>query len=191
MTTCPKCQAELEETARFCPHCGSPVAQSAAGGAGERPLVRLRDALLVVGFVAVAAAGIWIAYVAGNPMRYAEHLTITVEGVEKKVRKVRIYYRDEEVEREVVEVRGTVENAGSRNITELTATVSLRNPQGQVVGSCEEPLSTSAREEPYWYSISASFPAHAVTRFIVDVEPLTDDWVAEKTTVTITDLDFD
>ncbi len=198
MTACPKCKAELADGARFCPQCGTALAPATRGPQEEparpteRPsLFRGRDALVVAGIVALAAAGIWIAYVAGDSMRYAKHVVVTVAGVEKKVRKVRTYYEGKKEEREVVEVSGTVDNRGDRTIGQLTALVSLRNAKGEVVGSCEQPLSTSATEEPYWYRRGGNFPAHAVTRFIVDVSPVSDDWVAEKTEVTITELDLD
>jgi hypothetical protein len=197
MTTCPKCHAELTEEMLFCPECGKAVAPRAAGpeaGAQQptrrHPLLRARDALLITGLVVLAAAGIWIAYVAGDPMRYIKHVAITVDGAENKVRKVRSYWRDEVEEREVVEVRGTVNNRGNRAIRELTALVSLKNAEGEVVGSCERPLSTSAVEEPYWHRNGGSFPAGATTRFVLDVYPVSNDWVAEKTQVIITDLDL-
>jgi hypothetical protein len=123
-------------------------------------------------------------------MRYAKYVTIKVEGVQKAVRTVR--YGDRKEERRVVEVRGTVDNRGSRNIKELTASVALKNATGEVVGSCERPLATSVSEEPYyWHLTGGNFPAHAVTHFIVDVDSLADDWVAEKTVVSITDLKLD
>lgn len=195
MTACPKCKAELADGARFCPRCGNPVTQNGTGPQAKpvqrTALFRGRDVLLVAGLVALAAAGIWIAYVAGDSMRYAKHVVITVAGVEKKVKKVRTYYEGKKEEREVVEVSGTVDNRGDRTISQLTALVSLRNAKGEVVGSCEQPLSTSATEEPYSYRGGGIFPAHAVTRFIVDVSPVSDDWVPEKTEVTITELDLD
>ena len=180
---------------RFCPQCGSPVAGGQTAPQAATPLRSAlftgRDALVVAALVVLAAAGIWIAYVAGNAMRYAKHVVITVDGAEKKVRKVRDYWREEMTEREVVEVRGSVGNRGDRTISELTALVSLRNAKGEVVGSYEGPLSTSAGEEPYWERGRGSFPARATTRFVVDLSPVSDDWVPEKTEVTITDLDLD
>jgi len=207
VSTCAKCQAELSGGARFCARCGSPVAASdrealtqteppATGARGPGPATRLpplfglREALLIVALVASAAAGIWVAYVAGDPMRYAKYVTIKVEGVQKAVRTVR--YGDRKEERRVVEVRGTVDNRGSRNIKELTASVALKNAKGEVVGSCERPLATSVSEEPYyWHASGGNFPAHAVTHFVVDVHSFADDWVAEKTIVSITDLKLD
>jgi len=207
VSTCAKCQAELSEGARFCAHCGSPVAASdreaqtqteppATGASGPGPatglppLFGLREALLIVGLVVLAGAGIWVAYVAGNPMRYAKHVTIKVEGVQKAVRTVR--WTGSKEEHHVVEVRGTVDNRGSRDIKELRASVALKNAKGEVVGSCDRPLATSVSEEPYyWHSTGGNFPAHAVTHFIADVDSLADDWVPEKTVITITDLKLD
>jgi hypothetical protein len=163
--------------------------QRAGRGRGGAALVGVREALLVAGLVVLAGAGIWVAYVAGNPMRYVKYVTIKVEGVQKAVRTVRYYDRKEE--RQVVEVRGTVDNRGSRNVKQLTTSVALKNAKGEVVGSCERPLATSVSEEPYYRSVGGNFPAHTVTHFIVDVDSLSDDWVLEKTAITITDLKLD
>jgi len=205
VSACAKCQAEVGEGARFCPRCGSPVAAldpeapsgrepvaatgKEAGRRGGPALFGVREALLVAGLVVLAGAGIWVAYVAGNPMRYVKYVTIKVEGVQKAVRTVRYYDRKEE--RQVVEVRGTVDNRGSRNVKQLTTSVALKNAKGEVVGSCERPLATSVSEEPYWEAGGGNFPAHTVTHFIVDVDSLSDDWVLEKTAITITDLKLD
>jgi hypothetical protein len=196
MSTCGKCQAELTEEARFCPRCGSPVGERVGGSKQEAgqprkpaPLFGRREGLLLAGLVAVAAAGIWIAYVVGNQMRYAKYVAITVEGVRKAVRTVR--FGDTKEERQVVEVRGTVDNRGSRNIKELTASVALKNAKGEVIGSCERSLATSVSEESYYWQGGGNFPAHTVTHFVVDVDSLSDDWVLEKTAITITDLKLD
>jgi hypothetical protein len=177
------------------PSAGGRTEPPVTGARGPGPAIRLpalfglREALLIVGLVAFAAIAIWVAYVAGDPMRYAKYVTIKVEGVQKAVRTVR--YGDRKEEHQVVEVRGTVDNRGSRNIKELTASVALKNAKGEVVGSCERPLATSVSEEPYYWHSGGNFPAHAVTHFIVDVDSLSDDWVLEKTAITITDLKLD
>lgn len=162
------------------------------------PLFGVKGAIVAAAALGVVAVLFLIAYALGNPTRYVDKLVVSLDNVLSREIEVEdaggeIPYSHKPAgagsmpaqgtkTRKVVEVVGTVENTGRRDVRAVALEVLLKDAGDKTVGVC--------RTEVDRWSDRFAVRAGGTVTFQLQVTPLSDDWVAEKTAVRVTDLKF-
>jgi hypothetical protein len=144
------------------------------------PLFSIKAAIIVVVALAAVAGLLYLAYSLGNPRRYISNLRISVDNVVAREEKSA---KTDEVIRRWVEVVGTIENIGDRDVRNVAFEVLLKNDKGKTVGV--------HRQELRRWSENFSVGANNSITFNLEITPVSDEWKAEKTQARILDLNFD
>jgi len=145
-------------------------------GAPRMPLFGIRGIILIVAAIAVIVILLVATYSVGNPRRYTKHLRVTVDNVV-----TREISADDKATRHVVEVFGTISNTGGRNIRMVELEVLLKTNNGETVGVYRGQIDHASK---------ITVGARNSVTFHVQIEPVSDNWAADRTVARVTNLSF-
>jgi hypothetical protein len=149
------------------------------GDIERSPLFGIKGAIIVAIALGVVAGLLVIAYYIGNPQRYISKLQVTVDNVAPRDFKKGA---SEITPPSAVEVVGTIKNTGSRDVRQAVLEVVLKDKNDRTVGVC--------RQGGGRWNRTFQVGAHSTTTFHIEVEPVSDDWVPDKTVARVVEISF-